>query len=308
MDNNETNNVAGDPKGEKTTKRRGLRFVLRVVVTLTVLVAVGSAVVIYLARTEPTYWKEHQKLLNESTPEQLENLAEEVDSQIQALAALGLDANDREADAVTQSLNALVGSSKHDSSQNESAELEQDRVKPEDVLINVDQTITLNNEQLAAVMQTRMDDWMQERGYVKPDEITDPMIAVDDGNLVMAFELQAGTIAQVISGRFDLKIRDDGIAELTMERFLVGSLPIPANAIGEHLSSITTDDRAIKAGKWLEKLQYMQFKPVLELDNRRRARVQSYKLFDKGLELTVRVQDHKTYKLMNKALAGVPVD
>ncbi len=298
MDNNQTDGVTDDPKTGKTTNRRWLRFALRAVLVLLLLVAAGSAIIIYLARSEPTYWKEHQVFLRESTPEQLEQLAEQVDLQLQSLANLGLDPIDREADAAMQSLNALAGSDRPDDNQA--------KVKPEDVHINIDQVFTLTNDQLAAVVQTRLEDWMSDRGYDKPTEITDPLVAVDDGSLVMAFQLQLGSFAQIVSGRFDLQIHNDGMAELSMKRFLVGTLPVPANAVGKHLRQMSGgNSRATEVGEWLEKLQHLEFKPVIELDHRRRARVQDYKLLDHGLELTVRVQDHKTYKLMNQALAGV---
>lgn len=293
-------------KSHKPKQKRG--WVFKTVVALALLLTAGTATVVYMARSQPAYWKEHQRLLNESTPKQIQQLAGEVDAQLAALANLGLDAPDDQGDSAAQFLRSLTRPS------TDSAEGEDDEAttaakpKPEDVHINMDQTILLQNEQLSAVVQTRMDDWMADRGYVKPEGINDPMIAVSGGKLVMAFQLEIGAITQVISGSFNLKIRKDGIAEITMDSFLVGKLPVPVNAIGEHLRGSTGDERALKAGKWLEKLQYMEFKPVIELEHRRRARVQDYKLLEKGLQLTVRVQDHKTYKAMNSALAGVPTN
>ena len=305
MGNHQTDGPDQEAADKQPKKRSPLRFLFKAAFTVVAVLIVGSAVVFYLAQSEPTYWKEHQKMLRETTPEQFEQLAEEVNDQLDALATLGLEEIDQEIYAHSESRDAMTGIDADDSPTDEAIT---PKVKPEDVHINKEKTILLNNNQLAATVQTRMDQWMGERGYVKPDEINDPMIAVSGGNLVMAFELEAGGVSQVISGRFDLKIREDGIAELTMDSFQVGNLPVPADAIGEHLRNSTGDDRAVKAGEWLEKLQYMEFKPVIELENRRRARVQSYKLLEKGLELTVRVQDHKTYKAMNSALAGVPTN
>jgi uncharacterized protein YpmS len=282
----------GKPKRSlgKTIKRLTLLALLAVAVT--------AGVIFYLARSEPAYWKEHQQFLRESTPQQIERLAEQVDTQLTALANLGLDEAASQAETATQTLDSLAVD-----------ESKPTKTKPEDVRINTDKTITLSNDQLAAIVQTRMDEWMNDRGYIKPPEITDPLITVDGGDLVMAFAFEVGGFSSVISGKFGLKIRDDGKATLAMKRFLVGRLPVPADAIGEHLRQKSGgDERAAKVGEWLEKLQELEFKPVIELEHRRRARVQSYVLHDHGLEITVRVQDHKTYKSMNKALAGVPVD
>ncbi|RMH13857.1 MAG: hypothetical protein D6698_13480, partial [Gammaproteobacteria bacterium] len=182
-------------------------------------------------------------------------------------------------------------------------------VKPEDVPIDTTQTITLNNEEMVAIVQVRLDEWMQERGYIKPEEIQNPMVTVDDGELVMAFKLDAGKLSAVISGKFDVNILDNGMAEITLRRFLVGRLPVPAETIGEYLREKSGGDyRAEQVGEWLAKLQRIEIKPVIELEHRRRARIIDYQILKGGLELTVRVQDHKTYKQMNEALSGVPVD
>jgi hypothetical protein len=283
--------ASNKPQTKPARPRRLRRFMKRAVLLTLLLVTLAVAAMTYLARSEPAYWKEHRAFIRQSSPEQIDRLAQEVQTQLDTLTNLG----------ITQA--------KADQFTSGSAGAGQDNVKPEDVRINEDQTLTLTNPQLAAVVQTRLDQWMKERGYVRPKEITDPMVAVDDGKLVMAFELDAGGFTSIISGKFKLTIQDDGMAELSLKRFLVGKLPVPANAIGEHLRKKSgNDERAAKVGDWLEKLQHFKFKPVLELEHRRRARVQDYKLLESGLELTVRIQDHKTYKAMNQALAGVAVD
>ncbi len=276
---------------------RTLGKTIKRLVLLTLLAAtIAASVIVYLARSEPAYWKEHQRFLQESTPAQIEQLAKQVDTQLDALANLGLNAT---ATLPPQPPTGTANTPNNNGST-------QTKIKPQDVRINTDQTITLTNDQLAAVVQTRMGQWMDDRGYVKPAEITNPMVTVDDGNLVMAFQFQIGRFTQIVSGKFGLTIQNDGMAELSMKRFLVGKLPVPTDAIGEHLRKKTGGDpRAAQVGEWLEKLQHMEFKPVIELDHRRRARVQNYKLLDHGLELTVRIQDHKTYKAMNQVLAGV---
>lgn len=310
MSEQSSNEPDKTPHATDRPRRGRLGKVIKRVVLVTLLaVTVTAGVVVYLARSQPAYWQEHQRFLNESTPKQIEKLAEQVDVQLQTLANLGIDEALKQADAAAQAIRSLTDPDDQANADGDDREPAQAKVKPEDVHINVDQTITLTNDQLAAVVQTRMDEWMKDRGYVKPAEITDPMVTVDKGKLVMAFAFEAGGFSSVISGKFDLSIHDNGMAELTMKRFLVGKLPVPANAIGEHLRKESGgDERAAKVGQWLEKLQHLEFKPVIEIENRRRVRVQDYKLLDHGLELTVRVQDHKTYKAMNQALAGVATD
>ena len=287
--------------GKKPSKRR--RLIKRAILLALLAVVISAGVVIYLVKSEPAYWKQHEKFLAETTPRQMRELARQIEDKLKALANLGIDEND----PATQTLRELTGQGTNSS--DGVVETTEYKIKPEDVRINTEQTITLDNEQLAAVMQLRIDEWMLERGYVKPDEIADPMIAVEDDNLVMAFKLKAGKFNAIISGKFNLTILDNGMAVLTLKRFLVGNLPVPADSLGEHLRRQSGGDpRAAQVGEWLGKLQEMEVKPVIELEHRRRARVMAYKTLKDSLELTVRIQDHKTYKEMNQALADVPVD
>ena len=299
--NEENGNPA--PTGKPRT-RGGIGKLIKRVVLLTLLaVVITAGVVVYLIKSEPAYWKQHEKFLAETTPQQMEALAEQVEEKLHKLANLGIDEND----PATQTLRELTGQGRN--ATDDIVETTEYKIKPEDIHINSDQTITLDNEQLAAVVQLRLDEWMLERGYVKPDEIEDPMIAVEDDNLVMAFKLKAGKFNAIISGKFNLTILDNGMAVLTLRRFLVGKLPVPADSLGEHLRRQSGGDpRAEKVGDWLGKLQELEVKPVIELEHRRRARVMAYKIVKDRLEMTVRIQDHKTYKEMNGALAGVPVD
>jgi hypothetical protein len=298
---NETNQT--HPR--KKPARRG-KLIKRVILLTLSAVILAAGVVIYLAKSEPAYWKQHEKFLAETTPQRMEELAGQVEDKLKMLANLGIDEND----PATQTLRELTGQGTGTQTTAEGVvETTEYKIKPEDVHINTEQTITFDNDQLAAVVQLRMDEWMLERGYVKPNEIEDPMIAVEDENLVMAFKLKAGKFDAVISGKFDLTILENGMAVLTLKRFLVGKLPVPADSLGEHLRRQSGGDpRAEKVGEWLGKLQELEVKPVIELEHRRRARVMAYKILKDGLEMTVRIQDHKTYKEMNGALAGVPVD
>jgi uncharacterized protein YpmS len=301
---NESDNPAPAEK-PRTWRKRIWRAALLTLLAL----AVAVGVVIYLAKSEPEYWKQHERFLAETSPQKMAQLAGQVQDRLDKLANLGLDGSD----PATRALQALTGQGlpggildTQDAVDDGSG---QPRVKPENVHINTEQTLTLNNEELAAVVKLRLDEWMKERGYVKPEEVKDPLIAVEDNELVMAFKFNAGKLSAVISGKFNVTVLENGMAELSLKRFLVGKLPVPADAIADHLREKTGGDaRAAKVGEWLSKLKLIEIKPVLELEHRRRARVMAYKVQKNSLELTVRIQDHKTYKAMNQALAGVPVD
>ena len=239
----------------------------------------------------------------------MQALANEVEAKIDELSNLGLEEAQNKRGEVESWMQSLTRPTDQPTDDGQATEEKQETVRPEDVKINVEKKMTLTNEQLAAIVQTRFDDWMKERGYERPKEMQDPMVAVQDDDLVMAFRLESGSFSAVISGKFYVEILDNGMAELTLRRFLVGQLPVPSDMLGEHLRNASGgDSRMQQIGEWLGKLQFIEIKPVLEIENRRRARIMDYKIIKDGLELSVRVQDHKTYKSMNEALAGVPTD
>lgn len=271
---------------EGESKKRPLsRLVKRGLLVVCLLVIVAGAAIFYLAKSPPRYYAEYQRFLKTTSPERVQRLSSDVDERLEALADLGVEQAKENA--------AREGS-------------EIDDVRPEDVHINANKTLTLTNEQLAAMVQTHLDDWMKSRGYNMPQEVVEPMVAVDEGQLVMAFTLQSGPTSFVVSGQFSLQFMNNGYATLHLDRFLVGKLPVPAQSLSHHLYNATGDPRLEQVGEWLSKLQDLELKPVLELENRRRARVMNYHIRDDELELTLRIQDYKTYKATNAALASVP--
>jgi len=278
---------------------RVFKRIRRVLLVAVLAIGCAAGALFYLAKSEPAYYQSQQAFIDSTPPEQLEALAEEVEAGFEALANLNI----QEAGGPGTSLDPGPALNQDDAPPAEATAL-----KPEDVRIDTEKTVTLDNDQLAAVVHQRTDQWIKDRGYLMPDEIMDPVVAVDDGRLMMAFRLQSGPFSAVVSGQFTMDILDDGMAELMLERFYVGKLPVPAERLSEHLYDLTGDRRMEEAGRWLSKLSYMQIKPVLEVENRRRVRVTDYKVHDDELELTVRIQDHKTYKAMNAAIAGVAID
>ncbi len=302
---------AGEDQRSKGSKKKGR---LGKIIKRTLVIGVSAVLLIvgttfFLARSEPSYWKEHQRFIAETSPTRMQALANEVEAKIDELSNLGLEEAQNKRGEVESWMQSLTRPTDQPTDDGQATEEKQETVRPEDVKINVEKKMTLTNEQLAAIVQTRFDDWMKERGYERPKEMQDPMVAVQDDDLVMAFRLESGSFSAVISGKFYVEILDNGMAELTLRRFLVGQLPVPSDMLGEHLRSASGgDSRMQQIGEWLGKLQFIEIKPVLEIENRRRARIMDYKIIKDGLELSVRVQDHKTYKSMNEALAGVPTD
>ena len=72
----------------------------------------------------------------------------------------------------------------------------------------------------------------------------------------------------------DVTIGGDGLSLLELGTFTAGRLPIRAASIGRYLRNKAGNSETIaRVGEWLGKLEAVKFKPVLELEHCRRARV-----------------------------------
>ena len=274
--------TVGSRRGSRRRAIRLTLFLMFVVVPIT-----GIGLAFFLLRTDPAHWKQHETFLRETTPTQIQALARSAQQRLERLCELQDDTRGSRPEAIGR----LVHGGR--------------RIDPAGTRIDAVGTIFLNHDELQAVLMERFDQWLSARGYEKPEEITDPMILVRDGKLVMAFRLRMARFSQVLSGIFQLRIEPDGHADLTLDRFLAGRLPVPAAAISSYLRNKAPvhKDRAEKVGTWLAKLQHVRFKPVLEMPHRRRVRVLAYDLEEGGIQLTLRIQDHRTYRATNEVLA-----
>ena len=286
-----------------TEPRRRRHLIRRVLLVMVLIVVVGLSVIFYLVRSEPSHWKEFKEFARITSAEEMENMASGLEKKINALSELvseqGMDdeslqemirrANKKIDDAVTLSeLDGYVVNR-----------------RLSEICVNVRKQLVLNINEINAMLLTRLDEWALDRGFVVPKEMRSPMFNIDGDQMVLAFEWSTPRYSQVISGYFNVNIREDGMAEMVLDEFLIGLMPVPADSIASYMSRKGGGSQMRDLGQWLEKFQYIEFRPVMELEHRRRARVIDYRVLPDGIELTLQIQDYRTYKRMNHQLAEV---
>lgn len=318
MNDKQTKKQSGIDPRTKPRKRRWLR---RAVLVCLLVPVVAAGVMFYFARSDPAHWTAYQKRLANTTPQQMESIARNFE---QRLALLGVS----DAEVTWQSdMNGVasrnaaatrgylaIGADGSVAGANMSAGLQADdeagvmpvKAKPlSEMRVDIERTILLTQEEMDALVITRLNQWMADRGYVMPSQIKDPMLQLTQNGLLMAFEYRSKNFSQVITAEFDMEIFNDGYGELRLTAFDAGRLPVPASEIGNYLAQAGEDaNEAAKVGRWLSRLEKLEFKPVLELENSRRVRVISYQVKPEGVELTVRLQDRNTYRKTNEVLAA----
>ncbi|MEM1211208.1 MAG: hypothetical protein AAGI68_02815 [Planctomycetota bacterium] len=170
------------------------------------------------------------------------------------------------------------------------------------------QELSLDNAELAALVARHIDEWMQQRGYIRPSGVTRPIVAVVRGRLHLAFTLEMPRYTQTFSGAMDLRLLGTGMAELSVSQLRAGELPLPVDGVGGYLEG-RGGDRARQIGEWLETLERVEFRPVLKLEHGVRARLVDFTLRPEGIDLQLRLQDRETYRRDNYQLvAGATVE
>lgn len=274
---------------------RTKRWVRRVLLGTTVAVVFGGGLTVYLLRRPPAVWNQAQQILAETTPEQR---AEQADAVLDRLTALVAPAPEASAPTPDPSRRPSLDRQSAD-------ETEQAQVKPSSVAIDQTHEMRLTNEELVAMVSQVFRDWTAQRGYVVPDAITEPVVLADDGRLVIAFQVRTSSWSQVFSGHVDLTFRPDGMAVGRVQKLTAGSLPMSINEVGDMLRKrlpAGEKETGSRVGDWLSQLEGFEFRPVLEMEHRRRARVVGMQVGRDAVTLKMRVQDHATYKRHNVLL------
>lgn len=271
------------------------RWVRRVLVGTAVAVVLGGGLTVYLLRRPPAVWREAQQILAQTTPEQRAEQAEAVMHRLTKL----VDAYDapQAAPGPTQRIGPV--------DPEQATEQEQAKTKPSDKPVDQTHEVRLSNEELVAVVGETFNEWTGQRGFVVPSGITQPAVLADDGRLAIVFEVSTPSWSQVFSGFIDLKFRPDGMAAGRVDELTAGSLPVSVVAFGEMLSKqlpASESQLADQIGEWVSQLEGFEFRPVLEMEHRRRARVVGMKVENDAVTLQMRVQDHETYKRHNELM------
>ncbi len=268
---------------------RRWRWPARVGLGLLLLVVTGVGTLLVLSRQAPAFYQEWQA----QTPEQQQQAEQSLHDKLLALAA-SLDTK-----------SADIRFTLRGSGEDEASSRLQESV-PVDFLYTLD----LTNAEIMVLVRDHLEVWLKQRRIDKPQGLLKPVVAVVEGQPMMAFTYKSGSFKQVFSGQFTIHLTPDGMAGVELIDLRAGKVPVPIQSITQTLIRRTPEDErgaARRVGRSLEALRDYRFRPVFELAYRRRARIVRYQTLEDGVRLSLRVQDHQRYKALNDALAAVAV-
>ncbi|MEM9345612.1 MAG: hypothetical protein AAGB26_03230 [Planctomycetota bacterium] len=250
----------------------------------------AAGLTVYLLQRPPAAWREVQAVLDQSSPQ----MREQITARIKEHLAEITQTSSRN----FQRIDLYGGAPAKNPVPADAPELSE-------TALDEFAELTLTNTELIAMVNEFFVQWTQQRGYIVPGGINDPSVVARDGRLYLAFMIDTPYWQQVFSGEVSLTFQPNGMAVGQVKDLYAGSLPVSIVSVGEMLrmklpkSEHATADRL---GKWLDNLERFEFRPVLELEHRRRARILAMQVGDDGVSIKMRVQDHQTYKAHNHLL------
>lgn len=258
---------------EKPPRRRR-RIIRRALLGLLATIVLAAGVLVWLVRSEPAHWQEHQAYLDSTSPQEIEQTAQSVEQRVLAFAKMLTGPQTAEAGTIADVETQVSGEA------SDTNETKQPVVRK----------VLLKPHELNAWIAERFEDWMSYRDYDMPEQIQDPMIAVNRDDLKLSFAYRTGRFEQVFTAGFLVTFREDGKAILNLRDVAAGRLSIPADGIGDYLRDHAPDKgQANKVAGWLDKMHRIEFKPSMKLGEHK-VHVLRYDVLEHGVELTVRVE------------------
>lgn len=237
----------------------------------------------WLWKAEPVYWVEHEKFLQQTTPQERLVMAESVEKRILDMLSVAVSTGDASShtggdassasgsgDSVSQAVTTAEGQA--------ATKVSAKTVKNPDAV----HSLLMTTNELNAWMDQRLDGWAANQGLTIPDFIEEPMLAIEGKDMVIAFRYKKPPISQVVSLVSRVEI-EKGEAIIRVRGVRGGRLRLP----GVKAASKVVGSRGgnSKIGDIAEKITEVfdgkTFDPVIKL-NHQRIRMLSFVLQKDG--------------------------
>jgi hypothetical protein len=271
------------------TRPSRLRRIVGIAVVATASLAVGIVVTMtVMVRSEPAHWKAHQQYLQSHSAEQIAQDAAAVEQRILSLTQLA-DETVAQQPGASGGLMPVNG----------------DAISDEPIV----RKVRFDQQELNAWVAQKFHEWMAYRDYVMPQEVNDPMIAIENGRLMLSFALRAGEFSQVFTAGFDVTFEPDGMALMELRDVMAGNLSIASDGIGDYLRRYGPEDaRVDQIAEWLDKLDRLEFKPSMKIGDTHKARVIAFSVVEDGVEVTLELTPRPSHVARREMIASVPTD
>lgn len=128
-------------------------------------------------------------------------------------------------------------------------ETNRQRPKPREV------TVELTTAELKSWVAVKSDTWLANQGKQLPKEISQPMIDVQQGKLVVGFRFDTPELSQKVQAEMKMQPQGDGEVFVRLEALKGGRLPVDAGMVSKHLRKQSDANKKSDAVAFLQKLE-----------------------------------------------------
>lgn len=270
--------VGGPPK------RRGIAW-RTLLVALVGICGVGGAWCYWLWKSEPVYWQEREEYFATTSPAERLAIAESVERRILAVLNNASATNTSSAahsgghPAASPVAAGRRGTAGGGSASGAGAGDDS----------NTPQAIDLSTKEINAWIDTRLEHWLSNQDMEIPEGMSEPMMAIEGENLIIAFRVDRPPVNQIVSVACDIDLGDD-LASVQVVSVRGGRLRIPgAKTAAARYTKAKEPESEDLTTKVVEFFEGWEFEPVITISNQP-VRIVSIKLHKKGARLVVRAE------------------
>jgi len=216
-----------DPTDHHPQRKRRVNWLAlgSVLLGFIALLCIVGVVLVYLWASVPSYISESQQFLRSKSKVELEQIADSLENRFSS-ELTGLRSGTHSA--------TFAGGSQDPTGSNSASgdELSQDF---ESMMAAANQpttrTIEMDVNEINAWIMTKSPQWLENEDYRLPQQVTSPMIAIDKGKPVVAFQFNEDEISQWVSLVMDVQVMPSGEATVKIDSVKGGNLPMPIDTL-----------------------------------------------------------------------------
>lgn len=261
--------------------------IVRVVVVLVCIGAIGAGYAYWRLKSEPDYWKKNRAYIESRSASDHLETANTVEGKVsQAISRIitgHIEANDPQ--LTRHAFSASAGRPGSTAAQNGP----QDAAPAHPTV----ETIFLSTDEINSWMAVKFQDWAAQQNARIPPYVTDFMLATEGGNAVLAFHVDKEPLAGVISLVMSVEVSGTGEATLQVLHVRGGTMNVPA---ADRLTQMFGESGDAKlAEDFRQALDGLTFDPVQTIGDAK-VRVLDLAVQEGGVSVTIQAQPKRAAK------------
>lgn len=175
------------PPKKKSLFRRIVKWALLTSTVMVVIIVIAAWILVYRATSAPEFWDQTQTFWADTDTATLDKMAESAERRV---------------------FNRVSNTPNEDANTGP-------------------QTVTVTLDEANAWLRQRFPQWVENRGQQMPPELMDPMLAIEEDLLVLAFQIETDERTSLVSLLVDVEFNEDGTGIFRLANVRLGRQDLP---------------------------------------------------------------------------------